>query len=174
MSLLMRCRSLFLLLAVAKSLSETGEFGELTDNNFEHDTQAASGATTGDWLVLFSHSSPTQCASCTDVLKSWEGVRSGLLGRKEEGLTPYVNAAHVHLQSSPMLKRRFKPFLGSLPAVLLFRQANMYELRAAETKSIEEIVDFATTYHADALAHKVPPEPGIMDAVFSFLRGDEL
>ena len=26
---------------------------QLTDDNFEHDTQATTGATTGDWLVLF-------------------------------------------------------------------------------------------------------------------------
>jgi hypothetical protein len=25
---------------------------ELNDDNFEHDTQAASGATTGDWFIL--------------------------------------------------------------------------------------------------------------------------
>ena len=25
----------------------------LTDKNFEHDTQATTGATTGDWFVLF-------------------------------------------------------------------------------------------------------------------------
>ena len=25
---------------------------ELTDDNFEHDTQASSGATTGDWFIL--------------------------------------------------------------------------------------------------------------------------
>ncbi len=26
---------------------------ELTDDNFEHDTQATTGSTTGDWLILF-------------------------------------------------------------------------------------------------------------------------
>ena len=26
---------------------------ELTDSNFEHDTQATTGSTTGDWLILF-------------------------------------------------------------------------------------------------------------------------
>lgn len=26
---------------------------ELTDANFEHDTQAVTGATTGDWFILF-------------------------------------------------------------------------------------------------------------------------
>lgn len=26
---------------------------ELTDYNFEHDTQATTGSTTGDWLILF-------------------------------------------------------------------------------------------------------------------------
>lgn len=33
----------------------------LTDENFEHDTQAASGSTTGDWLILFCNDRYKQC-----------------------------------------------------------------------------------------------------------------
>ena len=32
--------------------SQESAVQDLTDDSFEHDTQAASGATTGDWLVL--------------------------------------------------------------------------------------------------------------------------
>ena len=37
---------------LVRSQEETAEPIKLNDDNFEHLTQAATGATTGDWLVL--------------------------------------------------------------------------------------------------------------------------
>ena len=45
---------------------------------------------------------------------------------------PYVNVARVDLDTSPMLKSRFKSAVGQLPAVLLFRQTKMYQACAAK------------------------------------------
>ena len=50
----MQNRSLVLLL-VALCASATATVHQLTDSSFEHDTQAATGATTGDWLVFFGN-----------------------------------------------------------------------------------------------------------------------
>ena len=43
---------------------------ELTDDNFEHDTQAATGATTGDWLVEFYVSAGSRNYSAKQLLTS--------------------------------------------------------------------------------------------------------
>jgi len=43
---------------------------ELTDNTFEHLTQAATGATTGDWLVMFYTSSCTLCSRLTATMET--------------------------------------------------------------------------------------------------------
>mmetsp|Transcript_27062 Transcript_27062/g.49753 ORF Transcript_27062/g.49753 Transcript_27062/m.49753 type:complete len:184 (+) Transcript_27062:60-611(+) len=178
-----RCTTFLLALPLLKlvdsakmesSLSTEEEFGVLNDANFEHDTQATSGATTGDWLVLFYSKQPKVCSSCESAQGMWKEVRTGLLERKEEGMTPYVNAAKVNLDANPKLKRRFKQYLGKLPAVLLFRQAKMYELKDMETKNADVIIDFATTSQADALAHAVPPEPGVMESILEYMRGGEL
>ena len=48
----------------------------LTDATFEHDTQASTGATTGDWFVLF-HS--TDCGTKTLVESNWETAALKLL-----------------------------------------------------------------------------------------------
>jgi len=49
-----------LCLFVTSSLAQEAIF--LNDETFEHDTQASTGATTGDWIVLFCDK--TKYAEC--------------------------------------------------------------------------------------------------------------
>ena len=44
---------------------------ELSDASFEHDTQASSGATTGDWFVIFYK---TQCLTKLAIEPAWESA----------------------------------------------------------------------------------------------------
>ncbi len=44
---------------------------ELNDNTFEHQTQAATGATTGDWFVLFVKD---ECPECELLRARWEAL----------------------------------------------------------------------------------------------------
>ena len=44
---------------------------ELDEQNFEHLTQAATGATSGDWLVLFCKESVPRCSK---VAQNWQRV----------------------------------------------------------------------------------------------------
>ena len=62
---------------------------ELTDSSFEHLTQAASGATTGHWLVMFFTSS---CQVYTRLWPAgtgagavWPGLTRRLTGRRLAG-----------------------------------------------------------------------------------------
>ncbi|XP_023347507.1 uncharacterized protein LOC111716301, partial [Eurytemora carolleeae] len=61
---------------------------ELTDTTFEHLTQAASGATTGDWLVLFY---TDECELCTRLTATLESVAAKHKGR--------INVARVNKQT---------------------------------------------------------------------------
>ena len=52
---------------------------ELTDENFEHDTQATTGSTIGDWLILFCDFQKMQ--KCKDYMPFWEELAGDLRGR---------------------------------------------------------------------------------------------
>lgn len=66
----------------------------LTDKTFEHDTQATTGSTTGDWLVYFCE--PAQCAA---NLETWASVRNELFG--------YATVAAVDTSRNPKVTLRF-------------------------------------------------------------------
>ena len=49
----------------------------LTEDNFEHETQAVTGSTTGDWLVLFCDKKHRRCRELQDTWDELAGVLSG-------------------------------------------------------------------------------------------------
>mmetsp|Transcript_30725 Transcript_30725/g.38017 ORF Transcript_30725/g.38017 Transcript_30725/m.38017 type:complete len:87 (+) Transcript_30725:28-288(+) len=51
---------------------------ELTDLNFEHDTQATTGSTTGDWLILFCEFE--RLKTCRDYEHFWNELAGVLRG----------------------------------------------------------------------------------------------
>lgn len=74
-----------LLVSLGPALVEARPSIELTDTNFEHDTQASTGGTTGDWLVLFCE--PNRFSHCSELIPMWEELSHKLAG--------LVNVAHV-------------------------------------------------------------------------------
>jgi thioredoxin-like negative regulator of GroEL len=81
---------------------------ELTDSSFEHLTQAASGATTGDWLVMFFTSS---CQLCHRLMATLESV-----GCKHRGR---INVARVNKETyGEKSGRRFELGLEDKPDII--------------------------------------------------------
>merc|ERR1719197_1957354 len=72
----------------------------LTGDNFEHETQAASGATTGDWLVKFY---APWCSHCKRMEPVWEDVATNL----RQGSDNYVNVAKVDCDAHRGIGSRF-------------------------------------------------------------------
>ncbi|KAG7168363.1 uncharacterized protein LOC121867210 [Homarus americanus] len=86
----------------------------LSDVNFEHLTQAASGATTGDWLVMFTRA---DCDSCTKLQATIEAVAAKMRNQK--------NVAVVNRDTDGgQTTRRFG--VKTFPSFLLFRQGRLY------------------------------------------------
>lgn len=77
---------------------------DLNDSNFEHDTQASTGMTTGDWFVVFYKD------SCTNIEYIIEESSIKLKG--------ILLFAYVDINSNPKLKERFKLEENSLPIYL--------------------------------------------------------
>ena len=89
---------------------------ELDEQNFEHLTQAATGATSGDWLVLFCKESVPRCSK---VAQNWQRVAVTLASSREAKGLPRINVAQVDTSQSSWLRKRFG--IQSVPVVLLFK-----------------------------------------------------
>lgn len=120
----------------------------LNDDNFEHETQASTGATTGDWFVRFYKS------DCADETAVWEAVASRLRGR--------IIIASVDLETSGKLEKRFK--IKQCPTFILFHHGNMYryELPMTTVMSLESFVD---GWYKNARSKPVPAQPTAFDAL---------
>lgn len=134
---------------------------ELTDETFEHLTQAATGATTGDWFVMFySH----DCVDCSRLQARWEAVGAQLKTRMNVAL---VNRATTGAVTS----RRFGVF--NVPTFILFRQGKMYRYDIPKY-DIDSFVDFAKSWYKNVTPEKVPlpksPFDDLIAIVVDYLR----
>ena len=80
---------------------------DLTDTSFEHLTQAGTGATTGDWLVMFFKD---ECEDCKLLQARLETIACKNRGR--------INVARVNKGTTGAVTgRRFE--VGAVPALVL-------------------------------------------------------
>ncbi|KZC07712.1 PREDICTED: uncharacterized protein LOC107185988 [Dufourea novaeangliae] len=116
---------------------------ELTDDTFEHLTQASSGATTGDWFVMFYS---TDCSECARMSARWEAVGAKLKHR--------VNVARINKYTSgASTARRFNIY--ETPAFIFFRHGKMYRYQIPKY-DINAFVLFAKEWYRNARAEAVP------------------
>ena len=128
---------------------------ELDEQNFEHLTQAATGATSGDWLVLFCKES---VARCQKVTTNWQKVATTLAASREAKGLPRINVASVDTSTSSWLRKRFG--IQSVPVVLLFKGGVMYSFHGGGF-SVERLVQFAERDYERSNRMLVPPEPHV-------------
>jgi len=118
---------------------------ELTDSTFEHQTQAATGATTGDWLVMFF--TPT-CHLCHRLTASLETVACKHRGR--------MNVARVNKETyGEKTGRRFELGLEDKPDLIFFRLGKMYRYREAAYDP-ESLSSFITSQYGDLEPDEIP------------------
>ncbi|XP_012268949.1 uncharacterized protein LOC105693526 [Athalia rosae] len=134
---------------------------ELTDDTFEHLTQASSGATTGDWLIMFYS---TDCVDCQRMGALWEAVGAELKQK--------MNVARVNKQTTgASTGRRFNVF--DVPSFILFRQGKMYRYQIPKY-DVKSFVSFAKDWWKNAHGEKVPVPQSPFDdftlLIANFLR----
>eukprot|EP00090_Calanus_glacialis_P015581 TRINITY_DN2458_c0_g1_i11.p1 TRINITY_DN2458_c0_g1~~TRINITY_DN2458_c0_g1_i11.p1 ORF type:complete len:323 (+),score=119.46 TRINITY_DN2458_c0_g1_i11:54-1022(+) len=119
--------------------------GELTDSTFEHQTQAATGATTGDWLVMFFTSTCHLCHRLTATLES--------VGCKHRGR---INVARVNKETyGEKTGRRFELGLEDKPDIIFFRLGKMYRYKG-DKYDPETLSSFMTATYEDQAAEDIP------------------
>jgi len=143
---------------------KTSDVVVLNNDNFEHDTQAVTGATTGDWLVEFY---APWCGHCKKLQPIWDEVSTELKGR--------VNVAKVDVPANAQLGKRFS--IKGFPTIKLFSQGTMYSwpsgAQAKEwPRSKEKIIEFATSAYADVgEGVPCPDVPNLADEIKQAAKG---
>ncbi|KAG7670641.1 hypothetical protein Ndes2526B_g00428 [Nannochloris sp. 'desiccata'] len=135
-----------LVLSAAASALKT-----LTADNFEHDTQAATGQTTGVWLIRFCTFSSAPCQSMQD---EWEELA-------EEMLEEQIFLADIDADASPRLAERFQ--ITTNPTYILLRNRKMYT--KGPSTGIEELKNWALKDWQQTLDSMVPPETEKFDVM---------
>ncbi|KAH8314283.1 hypothetical protein KR074_010745, partial [Drosophila pseudoananassae] len=124
---------------------------ELSDDNFEHLTQASTGATTGDWFVFFYSA---ECTVCQRLYAVWESV-GGTLKRK-------MNIARMNSGESGISTAKRLGALES-PAFIFLRQGKMYRYMTKEFTP-EAFIQFAEKgYLTKSHPQKVPELPSVVN-----------
>lgn len=134
---------------------------ELDDSNFEHLTQASTGSTTGDWLIMFYDN---QCIDCNRLTATWESVGAKLKTR--------LNVARVNRGTKGILTaKRFK--VENVPEFIFLRMGKYYRYNMKQFE-IESFVGFATTWYTKLTPEKVAvpatPFENVVDFVVQRLK----
>ncbi|XP_075232149.1 protein disulfide-isomerase A4 [Lycorma delicatula] len=134
---------------------------ELSDETFEHLTQASSGATTGDWFVMFH---ATNCVECKRLQATWEAVGAKLKTR--------MNVAMINRQTTGRVtSRRFG--IIETPTFVLFRLGKMYRYNIPKY-NVASFVSFASDWYKNARAVDVPvpksPFDDLVQAIVDYLK----
>jgi len=118
---------------------------DLTDNTFEHLTQASTGATTGDWFVLFY---TDECEVCRRMAPGLDTLACKLKGR--------ANVARVNKETyGEKTGRRFGLGLDNNPAIIYFRLGKMYRY-VLDKYDPESMTNFVNGFYKNYPAESIP------------------
>lgn len=116
---------------------------DLTDVSFEHLTQVATGATTGDWLVMFFKD---DCKECELLQARIETIACKNRGR--------INVAAVNKGThGAVTGRRFE--VGAVPALIFFRLGKMYHY-TLEKFDVDSLDSFVNGWYKNMPSHSIP------------------
>jgi len=146
------------LLAVSSSLAAVLD---LTDATFEHQTQAATGQTTGKWLVKFY---APWCGHCKTLVPVWKELDERL---QENNPQDGILVANLDATKELMVAKRFD--VQSYPTLYYFAERKMYHYKGDRT--LDALYDFVTEGYKSASDKPVPPAPSVWELkVYEFRR----
>lgn len=138
------------ILALVSLASGDSDVVILTSKNFEHLTQASTGATTGDWLVKFY---APWCGHCKKMEPMYEEVATRLKGE--------VNVAKVDVPANRELGTRFD--IKGFPSLLLLSKGKAYAYKGRRT--VDDIAEFARGGYQIHQPETVQPPAGIFGEI---------
>ncbi|KAL3782708.1 hypothetical protein HJC23_012227 [Cyclotella cryptica] len=130
-------------------LSVSGAVIDLTDETFEHQTQASTGQTTGKWFVKFY---APWCGHCKSLAPIWEELDQ----RLQQSETPHgILLAKVDATKNPQLSKRFQ--IQSYPTLKYFANRQMYPYKGSRT--VDALYAFVTEGYKTAPTDVIPVVP---------------
>ena len=122
----------------------------LTDETFEHLTQASTGATTGDWFVKFY---APWCGHCRRLEPTWNELAEKIGGK--------VNIAKINVDESPSTAERFN--IKGFPTLIFLRRGKFYKYTSSD-RTLETLERFTSeTYKEAEEQGEVPRELTTLD-----------
>lgn len=142
---LLQCLYLIALSSVA-----LGEVVILTTENFEHQTQASTGQTTGKWFVKFY---APWCGHCKRLEPVWDELALKIEQKyPEDGIV----IAKVDVTTNRDLGTRFG--IKGFPTLLYFADRKMYSYKGS--REMETLKTYVTGGYLKEIPSKVPAPPG--------------
>lgn len=123
---------------------------QLDVKNFEHLTQATTGATTGDWLIKFY---APWCGHCRKMEPTYERVAEMLHGE--------VNVARVDVPANRELGTRFD--VKGFPTIKFLSKGKVYDY--AGRRTAEDLVEFAKGGYQIQQPKEILPAMGMFGEV---------
>ncbi|CAB9502513.1 expressed unknown protein [Seminavis robusta] len=141
----------------------------LTDANFEHDTQATTGSTTGRWLVLFHNGNDSELRKMLTSPSADSG------GEEEEEVPTGSSMVQTLLEegvvvgimdytSNPSTVQRLS--VPGAPHAVVLSKGKLYR-----TNSMEDIQYFAISEYEIATAEEIPPIPSALETLLADPNG---
>ncbi|GFH45893.1 hypothetical protein CTEN210_02367 [Chaetoceros tenuissimus] len=137
---------------------------ELTDENFEHLTQASSGQTTGKWVVNFS--SPT-CPHCVSLYPTYKQLSETLMTTEEHKQSGVI-VALVDSSKNPKLLQRFS--VNSFPTLLYFADQSMFQFPPKSPRTQESLLQFVLGGYQENEKMSVPGNNIVLQAIEDLRR----
>jgi len=133
----------------------SAEVIDLDSKNFEHLTQAATGATTGDWLIKFY---APWCGHCKKLEPVYEEVADILAGE--------INVARVDVPANRDLGTRFE--IKGFPSMKFLSKGKVYDYNGK--RKADAIVDFVRGGYEIHQPEDVPPAMGLFGEIMYVFR----
>lgn len=128
---------------------------QLDVKNFEHLTQASSGATTGDWLIKFY---APWCGHCRKMEPTYEQVADMLQGD--------VNVARVDVPANRELGTRFD--VKGFPTIKFLSKGKVYDYVGRRTA--QDLVEFAKGGYQIQQPQDVQPAMGMFGEIIAVFK----
>lgn len=136
----------------------SGQIVNLDDRNFEHQTQASSGMTTGSWLLFFKSN---RCPHCKKLEPEYYKLS------QDEQLTEQgIVLANVNVMESPRTASRF--MIRGFPTLVYIHKHRLYRYNGK--RDYEAIKEFLVNGIQAMEGEEIPPTPSQFKFVLKTIK----